>query len=88
MGWTEKITEGLRGLGGTSFARELMESAKAKAEKGLDQLLHGRRDEGERLVEEAKEEAMRAGMASSDEEAQATSERPEDSAPTAPKDLH
>lgn len=60
MGWTDMMKEGLRKVMETDIGRELAQKARAKAGKGLDSILGGSPEEGEKRSDEAKRDARTA----------------------------
>lgn len=60
MGWADKVRDTWRWAMNTEIGQQLAQRAKQKADEGMDRLLSGQPQEGERLIEEAKVDAAEA----------------------------
>jgi len=76
MTWTDMMKDGLRKALDSDIGRELAQKAKSKAEEGLDMILGGKPQEGEQLIDEAKQDAQAAKDASDQTEADKSSPDP------------
>ncbi|HLN24130.1 MAG TPA: hypothetical protein VK558_09125 [Patescibacteria group bacterium] len=76
MTWTDMMKDGLRKALDSDIGKELAQKAKNKAEEGLDMILGGKAQEGEQLIDEAKQDAQAAKDASDQTEADKSSPDP------------
>jgi hypothetical protein len=67
MTWTDMMKDGLRKAMESDIGKELAQKARAKAEEGLDMILGGKPQEGEQLLDQAKQDAQAAKDATDQE---------------------
>ncbi|HTH16374.1 MAG TPA: hypothetical protein VL974_06960 [Magnetospirillum sp.] len=60
MGWADRVREGWQWALNTDIGRQLAQRAKDKVDEGLDKIVTGQPQEGERLIEEGKADAQQA----------------------------